>query len=106
MGKVEPSKLFERRFHQILDLTFIGNIAMPEHRLAALLLDQRYGFLALVVLEIGNDDTGARCCEGERGGAADAAACSGHDGHFVVKCIFHEDTLICVIVCACYNAFR
>ena len=60
----------------------VGNIDLPEDRLAAFSLDQAEGFLAMCRSTSGNDNSGAFTREGDRDGTADPLARAGDDGDF------------------------
>jgi hypothetical protein len=60
----------------------IGDIDLPEDRLAAFCLDQAEGFLAMHSRTSRNRDNGALASEGDRNGAADALAGASDNGDF------------------------
>ena len=71
----------------------VGDIDLPEDRLAAFGLDQAEGFLAMCGRARGNDDDGAFAREGDRDGAADALAGAGDDGDFAGEAGAHGNVL-------------
>ena len=71
----------------------IGDIDVPEDRLAAFGLDQAQGFLAMRGRARGYDDDGTFTREGDRDGAADALAGAGDDGDFAGETGAHGDVL-------------
>ena len=71
----------------------VGDIDLPQDRLAAKGLDEAEGFLAMCGRTSGNDDDGAFAREGDRDGAADALARAGDDGDLASEAGAHGDVL-------------
>jgi hypothetical protein len=71
----------------------VGDIDLPQDRLATKGLDEAEGFLAMCGRTSGNDDDGAFAREGDRDGTADALARAGDDGDLASEAGAHGDVL-------------
>jgi hypothetical protein len=60
----------------------IAHVAPDGERAPAGFLDHAGGFAVALVRDVGDDDARALVREGQRGGAADAARRTGHEGNF------------------------
>jgi hypothetical protein len=75
----------QRELDQVLHVSIPGNVAAAELRVATGLDDSLYRVLAILGVQVVDDDPGALCGKALGNATSEAGACTGHDGDLVLQ---------------------